>query len=113
MDKKTQHSLLTITEKAAGAISAHRLITYNATQATLGNQCIGVSLNSADVGQEVPIAIQGVVLIELGATVSAGAMVSSDNFGKAKAIFGSEAPAGRLLIGGSSGDILPLLLIPS
>jgi hypothetical protein len=78
---------------------------------------IGISQESTDTTvtanlQVVPVAISGVAMIELGATLAAGVNVSSGANGVAVAgvTTAADYQIGPLLQGGDSGDIVAILL---
>ena len=98
-----------ITVVATSALVKNRFVTV--AGATCGNhvRALGVVDDDFDSGATVGVIYDGIVLIELGATLSAGAEVTSDANGKAIAV--STYPNnGLLLDGGVSGDIVRLML---
>ncbi|WEX10286.1 capsid cement protein [Chelativorans sp. AA-79] len=68
----------------------------------------GVIDGSGTAGQAVPMAVEGVVEIRLGATLAAGATVASAADGRAvTAAAGSQL--GKLIAGGIADDVVPML----
>ncbi len=72
------------------------------------NIILGISQEKVDAGVVEPIAISGVAMLELGATVAAGAMVSAGaaGVGVAASTTTNEIVVGPLLEGGDDGDIV-------
>jgi len=74
----------------------------------------GIAAESVASGGEFPIAIfdGSVGLIELGATISGGLMVSAgtDGVGDTASVIGGDLVVGPLLVGGISGDIVPIVM---
>jgi len=75
----------------------------------------GISAEAVASGVEFPIAtFNGAIgLIELGATIAAAVMVSAGTNGVAAAAStsGGELLVGPLLVGGDSGEIVPIMMI--
>lgn len=71
---------------------------------------LGINQETVDSGVVAPVAISGVAMIELGATLAAGVMVSSGTDGVAAAASTTtdEIIVGPLLQGGVSGDIVAI-----
>lgn len=70
----------------------------------------GVINNNPDVDQAVTFGISGVVMVEYGGSITAGAQVQSGASGVA--VSGSTNSPGVALETGVSGDIRPILLKP-
>lgn len=70
---------------AGGAVARHRFVSVdadsNGIQATAATQVIGASMNQAKAGEVLEIA-NGIVMVEAGATVTAGSVAYADANGK-------------------------------
>jgi len=76
-----------------------------------GAKSVGVLQNKPSAeGRAASVATEGVVEIELGATLAAGAEVMSSAAAVAVAVTATSRSHGTLLEGGDSGDIVPMLL---
>lgn len=90
------------------AVSAANTVTM-ADSATAA--VIGVSAEGVASGESLPVALGGVVMIQLGATLSAGDEVECSTDGVAVAASGAgDFSCGTLLEGGDSGEIVPMVL---
>jgi hypothetical protein len=79
------------------------------TRSGNNGEVIGVLTTRPGVGSPGRIGISGIVPVELGADLAAGAAVASDADGRAKAA-GSSPRGGRLLQAGVAGEIVACLL---
>lgn len=102
---------------AGEAISIGRFVDVSAANTiTMGDagtdNIIGVSAEAVASGDTCPVAVgSGVVLIELGGTLAAGAIVECGTNGVAVASAGAgDIIGGVLLEGGASGDLVPMVL---
>lgn len=80
---------------------------------TAGEAPLGVIQNSGKEGEALAIVLDGIVLIELGATVPSGAEVMTDSSGRAVTAVEGNVVAGTLIRGGGSGEIGSLRLFES
>lgn len=73
---------------AGGAVARHRFVSVNADsngiQATASTQILGASMNQAKAGEVLEIA-NGIVMVEAGATVTAGNLAYANADGKVTA----------------------------
>jgi hypothetical protein len=76
------------------------------------NIAMGISAETVATGIVVPVAISGVGMLELGATIAAGVMCSAgaNGVGAAASTTTNEVVCGPLLEGGDSGDIVAILI---
>ena len=77
------------------------------------DDAIGIIAETITVsGTVVPVTISGVGMIELGATIAAGARVSSgaDGVAIAASAANNAITCGPLLQGGDAGDVVPILI---
>lgn len=81
---KTHQPILT-TSITATADLAHplRLIGLDGDYCGAGERALGTLAVATDAGQQAPVNVLGVVLVESGAAVAAGAVVESDASGRA------------------------------
>lgn len=68
----------------------------------------GVIDGTGTTGQAVPLAVEGVVEVRLGATLAAGATVASGADGRAVTA-AAGAQLGKLIQGGATDDVVPML----
>ena len=81
------------------------------------DELIGVFQHDAASGAEVRVMLEGITRIKLGGSVTRGNWLTSDASGQGVAI-GSTAgtnynAVGKAMASGSSGDIIPMLLVQS
>lgn len=70
----------------------------------------GMLQNKPNTGQPATIAYDGVSKAAIGATVAAGAKLTTDAAGKLVTATASQAVVGVALAGGATNDIIPVLL---
>ena len=75
-----------------------------------GEHVIGVITEGAVENKPVTIQTYGIAKVILGGTVASGARVASNASGAAVTATAAEFEAGTCLVGGVSGDIVPVLL---
>lgn len=73
---------------------------------------VGILQNKPNTGQPATITYGGVSKGLLGGTVAAGAKVTTDAAGKFVTATTGQAVAGTALVGGSSGEVVPILVNP-
>jgi hypothetical protein len=103
-----------ITLLAGADLSASQFLFGNINAS--GQLIVAVAATAADgvidgagtLGQSVPMAVEGVVEVRLGATLAAGATVASGADGRAVTA-AAGAQLGKLLAGGVADDIVPML----
>jgi len=104
----------TISLIAAADLSASQFLFGNINAsgqlavATAATAADGVIDGAALAGQAVPLAVEGVVEVRLGATLAAGATVASGADGRAVSA-AAGAQLGKLLAGGVADDVVPML----
>lgn len=92
-------------------VSGEFAINLNTTNAA---NCLGVLQDKPNTGEPATVMVDGVTKVRLGATLSAGAEVMSNNAGLAVAATGAAAVVmGILLEGGATNEIVTLQLIRS
>lgn len=94
---------------AGAAVERCRFVSANANSAgipaTAATPVIGVSMNKVDVDQVLEIA-DGIVVVEAGAAITAGAAVYADAEGKATTVEGTANVAGIALTSASAAGEL-------
>ncbi len=111
--------LLSITSLAGGNINPYRFVAPGAdddhvvqasagTDNILGVQSENVGVLAAD--DRVDFVAAGIGEVELAATLTMGAMVTSDANGAAVALGAGSTIAGQIFKGGTAGDVVPILL---
>lgn len=98
---------------ATGTIRAHRFVNAAGDESDAGEDPIGVSRTAATTGDLITVDVLGTTLLELAATLAAGAYVSPNADGEAIAQAGAGIEAAAVLLqGGDDGDIVEALLLP-
>lgn len=107
---------------ADGAISQRRIVTVGASdnavaQATGDTAAlVGVALDDYSDGEAATIQVTGVAKIEAGASITRGAMVTSNGSGQATTLgttAGTRHAIGIALESGASGEVISVLLAPT
>ncbi len=85
-------SIMALTFKASGAVSAYRAVGFDGAQASVqGQKVLGVSPRAVVSGDYSDADVMGTTLIELGGNVTKGQSLIVNNAGKAIAATGSLA----------------------
>ena len=101
------HPICTDTLKASGAITAHRFVQHEGTQAENNEAAYGVARHAVTAGEAVAVDIEGVVPVEAGGTITLGAAVQSDAQGRAIAKTDAGVALGRALESArASGELI-------
>jgi len=111
--------ILTKSVTAGAAVTGRRFLKPGATAgqfiqaAAATDLIVGVSdvLGGAS-GARVDMHLAGVVEVELGGTVAAGAQLSADSVGRGVAAVSTNRVGGIAMTAGVSGDIIDVLLAP-
>ncbi len=113
------HVLMWQAKDAGGAIAAHRIVKYGASDGTVvqsaaaADSHVGVSGRSAAAsGERVEIARQGICDVEYGGNVARGAQLTADANGKAVTAAAGNRVIGIAEVAGADGDIGQVLLAP-
>ncbi len=75
---RTYIDILTLTRRAASAITDGRFVTIAGTQAGADAQVLGVAMSDAAAGEDFPVLALGTVQMTAGAAIAAGDAVISD-----------------------------------
>ncbi|MDO5940635.1 capsid cement protein [Burkholderia cepacia] len=80
---KTHQPTLTTSITATAALARFRFVSLLGAICAAGAKALGTAEATADVGEQAPVNVQGILLVEAGAAIAAGAEVESDANGKA------------------------------
>lgn len=80
---KTEQILLATTVLAAAALTRQRFVNFAGDTANATDAALGVANANYDPGEQAGVSTHGLVLVEAGAAVAAGAQVQSDATGRA------------------------------
>ena len=80
---KTQNVLLCLTVLAAATLPRLRFVGLTGNVCAAGAKALGVSETNAGVGEQAPVNTHGVLLVEAGAAIAAGAEVEANASGQA------------------------------
>ncbi len=80
---KTQHICLTTTILAAAALVRNRFVGLTGSTCAAGAKALGIAQTNVDAGEQAPVAALGILIVEAGAAIAAGAEVESNATGQA------------------------------
>ncbi|CBJ43009.1 capsid cement protein [Ralstonia solanacearum] len=80
---KTQQICLTVTVLAVAALTRLRFVGLTGDVCAAGAKALGTAETNADAGEQASVNTHGVLLVEAGAAIAAGAEIESDASGKA------------------------------
>ena len=107
-------SLLALPVKASAAISAFRFVTPAGALAGAGANTLGVARYSAGAGEMMTVDVLGTVVVEAGASVTAGNTLKTDATGRAIPWATSGAKVAIALQDAlAAGGFFEVLLIPN
>lgn len=107
-------SLLALTMVAASTIAANRFVTSTCAQAGADANTLGVCRQAAVTGDKVTVDVDGTVMVETGAAITAGATLKSDASGRAIPWSVTGAKVAIALEGASgAGQFIEALLVPN
>ena len=106
---KTYQPLLIQSVKANSDVEQHRFIGFDGNHCTAGAKAIGVCDVSTEQGQLCPVAALGVLLVEAGGTITAGAAVTSDANGKAVTVSNNDEINGYSLDSAAAGQEIRII----
>lgn len=107
----TTHSpILTLTITALADIAQRRFVGLDGALCAAGAKALGVTELDVATGEQASVNAIGVILVEAGAAVSAGAAVQSDATGRAITIAADKAPNGFALDAAvAAGDVIRIV----
>lgn len=83
--EKTIKTICTETILAATALVKQRFIGFTGNYCAAGAKALGVSQVNVDSGEQLPVDLAGILIVESGGVINAGAPVKSDSTGRAVA----------------------------
>lgn len=107
---KTSVILATISVIAAAALTKKRFVTATGAVPAAGAWCPGVANADYDIGEAAGIDTHGIVLVEAGAAISAGAAVQTDNQGRAITLDAGVSLGRTLDAATAAGDLIRVKL---
>lgn len=75
---KTAQPIAITTVAATAALTRMRFVAFNGAPAAASVRALGVAEVDADLGEQAPIMYAGIALVEAGAAIAQGAMVTTD-----------------------------------
>jgi hypothetical protein len=106
-------AILTLTVKAAAALTANRAVTVAGAVPAAGAACIGVTRTAGATGDLVPVDALGTTMAEAGAAVAVGDALEVDNLGRVITL-NTGVKVGRALQAASAaGKVIEVVLIPN
>ncbi len=107
-----------ITLPAAAALNQFTFVDVNssgqASTPSAGAKAVGVAQSAADAaGKAVPVTVFGVTKVVAGGTVTAGSLAAVGSGGKAVNAASTNTAVGVFLTGGSSDNIVTMLVVPA
>ncbi len=109
MANKHYKPLLIESVQATSDLSEHRFIGFDGKHCTAGAKALGVCDVSTEKDQFAPIAVFGILLVEVSGTISVGDGVASDADGKAVKAADSAIINGYALDNGTAGQKIRVL----
>ena len=107
---RTYIDTLTLTRRAAGAITDGRFVTISGNQAGADDQVLGVAMSDAAAGKGFPVLALGTVQMTAGAAISAGDAVISDANGLPVPKGSGANVIGVALDDAAAGDAVTILI---
>lgn len=109
MTNKHYKPLLIESVKATSDLSEHRFVGFDGNHCLAGAKALGVCDVSTEKDQFAPIAVFGILLVEVSGTISVGDAVASDADGKAVKAADSAIINGYALDNGTAGQKIRIL----
>lgn len=104
------NSLLAVTVIAAAALTGERFVTLQGAVPAAGVGNVGVSRHDAAIGDAVAADVAGVTTVTAGAAVAIGALVETNNVGKAITKSAGVALGRAMSAAAADGDKILVLL---
>lgn len=97
---------------ASGAITQCRFVGYGGAQATvLGQICFGIAEMDALSGQDFPVAVSGIAIVQAGAAIAIGDAITTSATGKAVVAAATQQILGRAMSAASAdGEFIRISL---
>lgn len=109
MANKLYKPLLIDSVKAAVDLPKQKFIGFDGNICAEGVKALGISDVEIEAGQYAPVGVLGVLLIEAGGTITAGAKVTSDENGNAITATESQAINGYALDSAIVGEVIRIV----
>lgn len=110
MSIKTHQPILTASITATADLDhKHRFVGFNGAYAAAGARAFGTLEVETDAGQQAPVNVLGIVLVEAGAAIAAGAAVQSDASGRAITLAAGIENGVTLDAAAAAGDIIRIV----
>lgn len=106
---KTQQVILTTTVLAAAALSRFRFAGFDGNVCAAGSKALGVVEAGADAGEQAPVNTHGILLVEAGAAIAAGAEVESNAAGQAITKAAGVSNGFALDAAAAAGDVIRIV----
>ncbi|MEI2428686.1 DUF2190 family protein [Lysobacter yananisis] len=106
-------SILTLSMKAAVALSAELFVSPTGGLPTAGGNTAGVSVSDAELGDLFPVDVLGTSIVIAGGVIAAGAAVEAAATGRAITRNTGVAVARALDAAAAAGDRIRVVLIPN
>ena len=106
---KTHQPTCTISVLCTAAITVRRFVSLAGAHTAAGAWSPGVSELNCDPGLQATVNTSGVILVEAGAAVAAGAQVESDAQGRAITLASGAANGRALDAAAAAGDVIRIL----
>lgn len=104
----------TLSRTASATLAAHRFVTVAGAVPAANAAVFGVTQTAATSGQLLPVVTLGTARVEAGAAVTAGAVVMTDNQGRAVTHTSTNVKVGyALTAAGAAGEFIEVFLIPN
>src|SRR5574344_1263984 len=110
MNNKLYKPLLIDSIKATANLPKQRFVGFDGGLCATGAKAYGVCDVETESGQQAPIGVLGILLVEAGGAITQGANVTSDATGKAVAIANTEKVNGIALdVATAAGEIIRII----
>ena len=109
MANKLYKPLLIDSVLASTDLPKQRFISFGGTVSGAGEKAYGICDVETESGQFAPVALTGILLVEAGGTITAGAEVTSDANGKAITLGENQKSNGYALDDGAEGDVIRIV----
>ena len=114
VDTVTTRPILTLTveHKDTGQVFRRFVKSDGTRAATAGEKVLGVSrVRSVKSGDDLPVDVAGLVLVEAGAVIAIDASITTDDEGRAATAAGANVVVGKALAAAAAvGDTIPVLI---
>ena len=106
---KTHHPILITSITAAAALAQRQFVGLDGDVCGAGEKALGVAEYAADSGDQATVNAIGVILVEAGGAISAGAQVESDASGKAVTLSAGASNGYALDAAAADGDVIRIV----